>query len=246
MTAIVVTIDNRERDLYDAVLENPNEAILVTKNVLLIGDISITYNDVIICIIERKTIADLMSSITDGRYDEQSHRLKHSSQLHPHNIIYVIEGMSIPVGASKQIFYSSMVSLNYFKGFSVMRTQNVKETAQLLTYMALKLKLNIDDGKLPTWDREQSQSSIDYSTVVSQRKQSNITHDNIHNIMLCQIPSVSHVTSSAIMHKYKSIKLLTLALEADKHCLDDITSECKGKKRKISKKAVASIVQFLA
>jgi ERCC4-type nuclease len=242
MAAIILSIDNRERDLYDAVMETPNEAIVVRKEVLLLGDVTITYKDDLLCIVERKTVDDLMSSITDGRYEEQSHRLRHSSQLHPHNIVYVIEGMSVPV--NKQVFYSSMVSLNYFKGFSVMRTQNTKETAQLLMHMALKLKLNMDDGKLPTWDREHS--SVDYSAIVSQRKQNNITQDNIHNIMLCQIPSVSHVTSSAILHKYTTIKSLTLALEADTHCLDDVTTENKGKKRKISKKAIANIFQFLA
>lgn len=245
MTAIALSIDNRERDLYDAIMEIENDAIYVTKDVLLLGDITISYEGALLCIIERKTVADLMSSITDGRYEEQSHRLRHSSQLHPHNIIYVIEGMSIPAQNQRQIFYSSMVSLNYFKGFSVMRTQNTRETAHLLTYMALKLKLNLDDGKAPTWDRA-SGDVVDYSAVVrNARKQNNITLDNIHNIMLCQIPSVSHVTGSAIMDKFKSIKALTLALEADEHCLDDVTSESKGKKRKISKKAIANIIQFL-
>ena len=244
MAAISLSLDTRERDLYDAVLGLPNAAIVVAKEVLLLGDICISYNGAVQCIVERKTIADLMSSITDGRYAEQSHRLRHSSLLHPHNIIYLIEGTAVPQGADAQIFYSSMVSLNHFKGFSVMRTRNVAESAQLLCFMALKIKNNTDEGKLPTWDR--ATASPEYCAVVSQRKQSNITQHNIHNIMLCQIPSVSHVTSSAIMLEYKSIKTLTLALEADKHCLDELTTESNGKKRKISKKCIDNIVQFLA
>ena len=42
-------------------------------------------------IIERKSISDLLSSIKDGRYEEQSYRLN-GSQTHNHNIIYLIEG----------------------------------------------------------------------------------------------------------------------------------------------------------
>ena len=48
-------------------------------------------NDEIKMIFERKTIADLMSSIKDGRYKEQSYRLS-QFPLNNHHIFYVIEG----------------------------------------------------------------------------------------------------------------------------------------------------------
>jgi threonine dehydrogenase-like Zn-dependent dehydrogenase len=44
-------------------------------------------------IIERKTLADLLASIKDGRYEEQSHRLKYASGFPSHNVLYIIEGM---------------------------------------------------------------------------------------------------------------------------------------------------------
>ena len=74
-------------------------------------------------IIDRKSISDLLSSITDGRYKEQSYRLQNSS-LHNHNIIYLIEGN---IDTHKQYFaskqnahlqyYSSLFSLYYSKVF---------------------------------------------------------------------------------------------------------------------------------
>ena len=43
-------------------------------------------------IIERKSLSDLIASIKDGRYNEQSYRLIHSSGLYRHHIVYLIEG----------------------------------------------------------------------------------------------------------------------------------------------------------
>ena len=96
-------------------------------------------------IIERKSISDLLSSITDGRYKEQSYRLQNSS-LHNHNIIYLIEGnidTHKQYYASKQNshlqYYSSLFSLYYYKGFSVFMTHCIEQTASMIYYFALKI-----------------------------------------------------------------------------------------------------------
>ena len=135
-----ITIDYRENKLIE-LIENIHknsfnkEASKITLKVsnLLLGDVSLKMNvnksennieesDIII---ERKSISDLLSSITDGRYKEQSYRLQNCS-IHNHNIIYLIEGN---IDTHKQYFaskqnahlqyYSSLFSLYYFKGFSV-------------------------------------------------------------------------------------------------------------------------------
>ena len=89
--------------------------------------------DVIICdekdnekiIVERKSLNDLASSIKDGRYVEQSHRLT-NNQVHNHNIVYLIEGnLSTWTNRYKvqsNTLYSAIFSLNYYKGFSVIKT----------------------------------------------------------------------------------------------------------------------------
>ena len=96
--------------------------------------------DVIICdnegneklIVERKSLNDLASSIKDGRYIEQSHRLT-NNPVHNHNIIYLIEGnLSTWVNRYKvqsNTLYSAIFSLNYYKGFSVIKTIDITETA---------------------------------------------------------------------------------------------------------------------
>ncbi len=40
----------------------------------------------------------------------------------------------------KKTLYSAMVALQYFKGFSVIRTKNVNETAEFIIHFANKLE----------------------------------------------------------------------------------------------------------
>jgi ERCC4-type nuclease len=243
MDQIIIKIDNREHDLYHILENQTEEHISIVKEVLLIGDIIISYKGTDLCIIERKTIPDLLSSVKDGRYDEQSHRLLYSSNMPPHNIIYLIEGKMAALEHEKKQAYGAMVSLNYFKGFSVFWTNNIRETAEYIVFMALKMKLNVDDDKFPTWNNNIHVPH--YSSVVKSCKKNNITTKNIHEIMLAQIPSVSHVTSAAIFTTHKSLKNLIQVLHSDKTALDNMTYETKGKKRKFSKTAIGNIIKFL-
>jgi ERCC4-type nuclease len=77
-------------------------------------------------------VADLYSSILDGRYEEQSYRLGNLGPLqHNHNIIYLIEG-DLNRHKQKNMLMSAIFSINYYKGFSVMRTFTIQETADFI------------------------------------------------------------------------------------------------------------------
>ena len=115
--------------------------------------------DVIICdekdnekiIVERKSLNDLASSIKDGRYVEQSHRLT-NNQVHNHNIVYLIEGnLSTWTNRYKvqaNTLYSAIFSLNYYKGFSVIKTHDITETAEYILRMCDKLNREKKKGFL--------------------------------------------------------------------------------------------------
>ena len=95
-----------------------------------------------ILIFERKTLNDLAASIKDGRYNEQSFRLDKEA-IHNHNIIYIIEGdieryNEKKTHISKKTLTSSMFSLLYYKGFSVIRTNTIFETADTIVFFADK------------------------------------------------------------------------------------------------------------
>jgi len=67
VNVVEIVIDNREASLIE---------LIKTAKVkqLHLGDIQFMYHGNVVCIIERKTMSDLLSSIKDGRAREQKAR----------------------------------------------------------------------------------------------------------------------------------------------------------------------------
>ena len=183
--------------------------------------------ETLVVLFERKTIYDLAASIKDGRYKEQSFRLTNTAAVHNHNIVYIIEGDLAKYdakrgGMSVSAIQSAMVSLMYYKGFSVYRTMNLDETAKFIQNFADKLET--EDGKRTPYysntctgtgtgtgattdgdNLEKEKEKEDYCDVaVKKEKRDYITQDNIGVIMLSQIPGVSSKIATAIMKKYNN------------------------------------------
>jgi len=167
-----------------------------------------------IVIFERKTLNDLAASIRDGRYKEQSFRLIETaaaSGFHTHNIVYIIEGDLSRYDErhsriTKTALQSAMVSLLYYKGFSVIRTMNLGETAELILNFADKVAKESADGTRPAYDDDTTTTAAAaqaYSEVSTKKeKRDYITRDNIGEIMLAQVPGVSAKMAAAILAKY--------------------------------------------
>ena len=241
--------------------------LIITSGALPLGDIIINDGSQDCVIIERKTFSDLAASIKDGRYEEQSYRLNGLSH-HNHNIIYLIEGDINRFNSFKEridpdTLYSAMFSINYFKGFSVMRTMSIEETALIVCNMAYKIgkstkqcfykngsvqtvsDISINNELITTNDTTIS-SEKDYCSVIKKVKKDNITIDNIGEIMLCQIPGVSSTTALSILGQYKTLPGLIKAIQENPDCLNGIsTTDANGKSRKISKSTIATIIKFL-
>lgn len=183
--------------------------------------------ETLVVLFERKTIYDLAASIKDGRYKEQSFRLTNTAAVHNHNIVYIIEGDLVKYdakrgGMSVSAIQSAMVSLMYYKGFSVYRTMNLDETAKFIQNFADKLET--EDGKRTPYysntctgtgtgtgattdgdNLEKEKEKEEYCDVaVKKEKRDYITQDNIGVIMLSQIPGVSSKIATAIMKKYNN------------------------------------------
>lgn len=280
-----IKIDMRETELLNQVkylvetIPSYKDIKLTTEN-LPLADIIISLNGDTKLWIERKTINDLNSSIKDGRYEEQSFRLN-GLPHHNHNIIYLIEGDVNKINRfkdnkmEKMTLYSAIFSLNYYKGFSVIRTFGLDETAVFICNSAYKLKKGEAEGRKAFYsniltnsaplqnettttegDENVVANSVtnavtndeanDYVSVVKKVKKENVTCDNIGSIMLSQIPGVSSVTAIAIMEKYKTVPALCEAIKSDDKCLNDVTYKTnKDQVRKISKAAISNIVKFL-
>jgi ERCC4-type nuclease len=266
-----IIIDERETALYErcqTLLANqPNLSnIQLSKEVLPLGDILLkptlkegNTDDIIYLMIERKSFSDLLASIKDGRYEEQSYRLEHSSGLPVHSIIYLLEGMfsQLRNDSDKKIIYSAMTSLQFFKGFSVQRTSMMSETAEWLIHMANKIERKITEGAKPYYTKteptEKTENSIEqvkndpanYCTVVKKVKKENVTPENIGEIILCQIPGISSVTAIAIMKHFGTFPRMIHELQNNPTCLENLTIETNGKIRKISKTSLENIRQYL-
>jgi ERCC4-type nuclease len=165
-----IIIDERETALYDRclVLSQSFPTIQVSKEVLPLGDILLkpsakdgVADDTTLLLIERKSFSDLLASIKDGRYEEQSYRLQHSSELPWHSIVYLLEGMfsQLRNNSDKKIIYSAMTTLHFFKGFSVHRTSMMSETAEWLIHMANKIDRKFSEGVKPYYTKTASAKS---------------------------------------------------------------------------------------
>ena len=88
---MIVKVDTREHDLLQQITYLITNIpifkdIVIKSETLPIGDIIICDDKEEKLIIERKSVSDLLASIKDGRYEEQSYRLNGSNH-HNHNII---------------------------------------------------------------------------------------------------------------------------------------------------------------
>jgi hypothetical protein len=269
---MLVKIDAREHELIvrcNSTIQSIHKfkGIQIETGALPIGDIIVSNNGIDHIIIERKTLADLAASIKDGRYVEQSYRLNGISHSN-HNIVYLIEGdmdkprfMSFKDRLDKQVIYSAMFSIFYFKGFSLMRTNSVEETATVICNMAYKLAEGLKAGKTGYYSEKQgatitseantnetvnTSEEKNYCSVIKRVKKDNITANNIGEIMLCQIPGVSAASALTIMSKYNTLPNLIKAIQDDDKCLNNLSNvDANGKSRKINKTTIAKIVEFL-
>lgn len=301
-----IKIDYREKDFIKQ-MEQQITFIPAFKNLtfetanLPLGDIVISSDEnETLLIIERKTIPDLLSSLKDGRYEEQSFRLS-GCDVPNHNIIYLIEGDTNVkkhfVRTDKLTYYSTLVSLNIYKGFSVAKTQHLSESVSYICDSAIKMQKNallkktpfysnkkIKDIKAPNLgncnddveiydndvnvfevssgvpNNEAKKSDKDYINVVKKIKKDNITPNNIDEIMLCQIPSISSTIAQAFINKFGSIRNIINEynllisdnkeiLSSDvviKHLFSDIKYvNSKGDKRRITKTSMINVHKFI-
>ena len=235
---MILEIDNREpkniQDIINSRIKN-----IELKN-LDIGDFKIiNKNNNVVMIFERKSLNDLIASVKDGRYNEQSFRLD-ETPLENNKIFYIIEGniMNFCQNKSESIqktIFSCMLSLSYKKGFSIINTMNEIETAEYIIRFYEKIS---SKGYL----EENTQS---YNNTLKTTKKSKISKDNINQIMLMQIPGISQNIADALIENFESIENLIFTLKNEPEKLDNFKIKNKSGERKISKAIIQSLNELL-
>jgi ERCC4-type nuclease len=208
--------------------ENAKNKVTIIQKNLDIGDF-VFYdekNECTLLIIERKSLSDLESSIKDGRYNEQSFRLN-EAQIHNHNIIYLLEGAIINYKNTffRNTLYSTLFSLNYYKGFSVINSLNQIETGDLLLAFASKLirenkpgfYCDLSNNVNITNNINTTNNNNNYIDNVKVTKKSHINSDNIFQLMIMQIPGISAISAQALANEFKNIEDLISSLKDEKN-----------------------------
>ena len=161
-----------------------------------IGDIIYvdSENSDIKCIVERKTLNDLSSSIIDGRYKEQKSRLLSSGN----KIIYIIEGLTKNNhGVKYSTLLSAMMNIQLRDNITVIRTKDIKETSNILVMLK---------EKLPNIDTKQKE----YNSSIHISKKQNMTKELVFINQLSCIPGISDKISRDIYNIYPTMRDLIL------------------------------------
>lgn len=97
-------------------------------------------------VVERKRTDDLASSIRDGRYREQKHRLVDSKL----RVVYLIESYGKgDHGLGEGALTQAMCSTQIVNGFHIQETTSIKDTCAYLTFMTRRLKKLYEVRSLP-------------------------------------------------------------------------------------------------
>jgi len=226
---------------------------IIQKN-LDIGDY-VFYDEVHeqpLLIIERKSLSDLEASIKDGRYKEQSFRLN-EAPTHNHNIIYLLEGAIINYKELnfRSTLYSTLFSLNYYKGFSVINTLNQTETGIMLMAFASKIMRENKPGFYSNINSNMSSATTHiqnsdecYIETIKTSKKAHINRENIFQLMLMQIPGISSVSALALANEFKNMESLLKSLKDENTKPFENIKLASG--RKLNKNIATSLKVFLS
>lgn len=223
-------IDSRECELIVQLKlilgENWNETFKIET--LHLGDIMISDK----IIIERKQWSDLACSIVDGRYKEQSERLL-QAKAEGYMIYYFLEGnidLYKPRGIPKETLRSCVFSLTHDKGFFVVMTKSAKESVEYI----LKFQ-----------QKYQNTTTKITNSIVSKKKNAQITKENISDLMLCQIPGISSTTSRILLSKFNHLNDIIVELNSNPSLFEDFTYEKENKPKKLNKNIIEALNHFL-
>ena len=232
----VLIIDCREHKVIERIELEVGPVAHQTKQ-LDVGDFM--YIDPVtrqpLLVIERKTYADLASSIQSGRFYEQKHRLK-SFECRFH--AYLIEGpypRKMYGRISASALDSAIMGLAVRDGFSVIHSNNINHTVKLLVKISTKL---------PNWrDGKSSSSSYEQSSVKIVKKD-NLTPESCYLRQLCQIPGVSMTIAQAICKRYPNMISLASSLASDRTGSQKELSEINLGTKRLGKVLSKRIIDF--
>ena len=250
---MLLEIDSREpKSIKEAFSDINHEIKNLDQGDFIIKD----SNNNPLIIFERKNINDLLSSVKDNRYREQSERFL-KMEFDNHKIYYIIEGNRLNLDTNSiefKTFYSCIFALSYKKGFSIILTNDVKETILIIEQFFNRLSKEKETDKNNGNVMIENENEKEKSEVFI--KKPNATLENINYMMLSLIPGIGQSTAKEILSYFNNsiYNLITYIKETNKETNKE--SECstyrktnlvdiKINNRKLSKKNIENLKLFL-
>lgn len=253
----VFKIDNREHKLKDNLQElirgDEKMNIDVILQNLECGDFILEHDGATVLVIERKTLADLVASIKDGRYRNQKARLVEA--FGRDKVMYIVEGQydycqthpCYVEGMEKYSVLSSIINTILRDGLKVVNTKNMTDTKDFL--MCLLVRFVKDPSKY-TGTGTSSSGSLSSGTEMPITKGKVFTKQDLFNHQLCQVPGISGKTANAFVKRFDNMfnfyEALSGKSEEEKlKILKNVTIEDNNKVRRISSKVAEAIVKYM-
>jgi ERCC4-type nuclease len=246
MSVIRLFVDHREGKIKEKFQSKYGETPDIQYENLVHGDFQIKVDDQVFFLFERKALPDLEASIKDGRYKNQKASLL--STFTTDQIFYIIEGnlkyQTDPKSASDKMINGSVINTILRDKIAIFQTKNQDETFELIDSCYKRVKSNLADYTT----KEEKVVKRQIVTVTNGRIDS---PTSCWKYQLCQVPEVSEKTADAIVETWSTSFAfyqdgLTSGTLTLKQKLGDVkTSDANGKKRKISSKAVESIISLM-
>jgi len=227
---IVLLIDSRERFRQDREFiskQFKKLKVLCETRTLALGDFlwvargrvgSRKVERILDCVVERKRVSDLASSIKDRRYESQKYRLGLSGF---NRIIYLIEGNPNHqdiLDPSTLLYAQISTSV---REFQVHQTKTLSESVRYLKVLTELLRKEVLEKGFTL--------EIEYDEFhqICSKKQL-LEPDMILGPFLMTIKGVSHKIAQAILAVYPTIHDLIAALENDPECLRAIKTDYRS------------------
>ena len=236
-----VYIDCRETHLINLLVD---QHIDIIQKQLDVGDIMITNEeDVVLCIIERKTINDLLASIKDGRYKEQHSRLV--THFHLKNILYILEGYESFGSIQNNIIESSIIHTMFRDETKFLFTKNLIDTSYAIQAIIDRILRHPEYFQTQNTSTNSDERNVCFF-VKNLKKSSNDSKQNVNKQFFCQLPGVSIQSASALQERFGSfVQMFDELKELPDELKIEVFNSIKVNGRKLNKTIIENIIKYV-
>lgn len=200
---VIVICDYREREVIEALKKI---GAVVNEMNLEVGDFVCSQK----IVIERKSHADFISSIIDGRIFEQAKDLRENFE----RPVILIEGYSNRE-INENAFKAALASLIVDYGISLMNTRNSSDTAKTIYWIARK-------------EQEERKQGIAFKVGKKPRDER-----KLKEFIVSSLPGVSMVLSKRLLEKFGSVEKIFSSSEEELRSVKGIGEKLAKKIKKI-------------